>query len=173
MFVTVASEVIALALRFHMFIPFNAELPNKQKKKKKKAKGEQFPNLGQIAGEGIAFSMMNPVPFPVVVLQMRGRYLTFGVVYASNDPCSGLRAGRPNIGPAGLHLFEPENNQDKGYNLLEHNQRDLAFRMLGNVMAVAALPVSKRAVLQFPVTGIAKEAFRQKKKANTEYNPSS
>jgi len=46
-----------------MFIPFNVYCPitNQTHKQKRQKESEQFPN----------WEMMNPVPFPVIVLQMR------------------------------------------------------------------------------------------------------
>jgi len=96
---------------------------------------------------------LNRTQFPIPILQMRGTYLSFCLVYASSSFLKGLRALEPE-GPAGVQVFTPHEhgaNHDMGYDLCDKRQREMAFKMLGNLMELINKPPKALASLDFPL----------------------
>jgi len=131
------------------------------------AKGPHCPRLGQLAGEALAFStfnLRNGLNIPLPVFQMRGSHLTFGIGYSSVEFLTGLfLLGKGSAGPAALQIFVPATSNaprtDRGYDLLDYEERELAFNMLSKVMALATLPREQLTSLQFPVVAIAEREY--------------
>jgi len=134
------------------------------------AKGPYCPRLGQLAGEALAFSaanLGNDLCHPLPVFQMRGSHLTFGIGYCSREFITGLFFAEAAAGPAALQIFTPTNSNnfrhDRGYDLLDYEERELAFNMMAKVVALATLPQERLTSLPFPVVALAEKEHAHRK----------
>jgi len=98
---------------------------------------------------------------------MRGSHLTFGIGYCSPEFITGvLTLAGVAAGPAALQICIPAGSpsHDRGYDLLDFNERELAFKMLAKVVAFATLPLDRLASLHYPVVALAEKEHAQRKK---------